>query len=212
MKNLALINYWNRFYATNKHMQASSFARFVNRKIIKKRTGNLIDIGCGNGRDCLFFSRNGHNVLGIDMSAEAILSNSRFSNKKLKFLKLDIGKGKINKKFDFVYCRFFLHAIDTKNEKKLLNFIKNIKKKNTYCFFEFRNHKDEIFKNKSKKDNEFVEFEKGHFRRLIDPEKFLNVLKEKFDIKILYQKSSKNLSIVKKDNPNLTRIIFIFNK
>ena len=84
MKNLALINYWNRFYATNKHMQASSFARFVNRKIIRKRTGNLIDIGCGNGRDCLFFSRNGHNVLGIDMSAEAILSNSRFSNKKLK--------------------------------------------------------------------------------------------------------------------------------
>ena len=77
------------------------------------------------------------------------------------------------------------------------------------AFFEFRNHNDEIFKNKKKKNhNDVIEFEKGHFRRIINPDKFIKNVKDKIKTKVVYKKSAKNLSIVKKDNPNLTRIIF----
>jgi tellurite methyltransferase len=209
MKKLKLINYWNKFYAKNKQMKESSFARFIKRKI-KNYSGKLIDIGCGNGRDSLFFSRNGQAVLGVDISKKAIANNSKISNNNLKFLRLDIAKTSFNRKFDYIYCRFFLHAIDHKDQQRLFNFIKKIKKKNTYCFFEFRNHNDKIFKKKT--HNDFVEFEKGHYRRIINPLNLVEELKKNFDIKILYLKSSKNLSIIKKDNPNLTRIIFNFRK
>ena len=117
----------------------------------------------------------------------------------------------MSKKFDVIYCRFFVHAISEKNENKLITLIKKIKKKNTLAFFEFRNHKDRMFqKKKIKKHNDVIEFEKGHFRRIIDPKKFIKKISSKIKLKVIYKKSAKNLSIVKNDNPNLSRIIFRF--
>ena len=103
------------------------------------------------------------------------------------------------------------NAFNEKTENKLLNLVNKIKKKNTLLFLEYRNHKDLIFKNiKNKKHNQLIEFEKGHFRRIIYTEKFIKKISKFFKGKIIFNKSAKNLSIVKKDNPNLSRIIFKF--
>ena len=209
MKKNLLINYWNTYYKSNKKIKESSFARFVIKKIDKN--SKIIDIGCGNGRDSFFFSKNDLKVTAIDISKNAIKNNSLKSNKNLKFLKFDIGKNTMSKKFDVIYCRFFVHAISEKNENKLIAFIKKIKKRNTLAFFEFRNHKDKMFqKKKIRKHNDVIEFEKGHFRRIIDPKKFIKKVSSKIKLKVIYKKSAKNLSIVKNDNPHLTRIIFRF--
>ena len=209
MKKNLLINYWDTYYKSNKKIKESSFARFVIKKIDKN--SKIIDIGCGNGRDSFFFSKNNLNVTAIDISKNAIKNNSLKSNKNLKFLKFDIEKNTMSKKFDVIYCRFFVHAISEKNENKLITLIKKIKKKNTLAFFEFRNHKDRMFqKKKIKKHNDVIEFEKGHFRRIIDPKKFIKKISSKIKLKVIYKKSAKNLSIVKNDNPNLSRIIFRF--
>ena len=117
----------------------------------------------------------------------------------------------MSKKFDLIYSRFFIHAINEKAENNLLKLIKKIKKKGTLIFLEFRNHKDRIFNvKKLKKHNEIIEFEKGHYRRIIDPIKFTEKFVKNLKCEIIYHKSSKNLSIVKNDNPHLTRIIFKF--
>ena len=209
MKKNLLINYWNTYYKNNKKIKESSFARFAIKKIDKN--SKIIDIGCGNGRDSFFFSKNDLKVTAIDISNNAIKNNSLKSNKNLKFLKFDIEKNTMSKKFDVIYCRFFVHAISEKNENKLITLIKKIKKKNTLAFFEFRNHKDRMFqKKKIKKHNDVIEFEKGHFRRIIDPKKFIKKISSKIKLKVIYKKSAKNLSIVKNDNPNLSRIIFRF--
>ena len=209
MKKNLLINYWDTYYKSNKKIKESSFARFVIKKIDKN--SKIIDIGCGNGRDSFFFSKNDLKVTAIDISNNAIKNNSLKSNKNLKFLKFDIEKNTMSKKFDVIYCRFFVHAISEKNENKLITLIKKIKKKNTLAFFEFRNHKDRMFqKKKIKKHNDVIEFEKGHFRRIIDPKKFIKKISSKIKLKVIYKKSAKNLSIVKNDNPNLSRIIFRF--
>lgn len=207
MKKKLLINYWNNYYDNFEKFKESSFARFVKKKI--KKNSKIIDIGCGNGRDSFFFSKNSFTVTGIDISKSAIKTNTMKSDKNLNFLRFDIGKDIIKKKFDVFYCRFFIHAISEETEKKLIIFLKKNKKKNSLAFFEFRNHNDEIFKNKKKKNhNDVIEFEKGHFRRIINPDKFIKNVKDKIKTKVVYKKSAKNLSIVKKDNPNLTRIIF----
>ena len=56
MKKNLLINYWDTYYKNNKKIKESSFARFVIKKIDKN--SKIIDIGCGNGRDSFFFSKN----------------------------------------------------------------------------------------------------------------------------------------------------------
>tara|TARA_B110001452_G_C15091751_1_gene380915 strand:+ start:179 stop:811 length:633 start_codon:yes stop_codon:yes gene_type:complete len=205
-----LINYWNKFYKKDSNSYESTFARFIHKKIHNKN-GKLLDIGCGNGRDSYFFNKKGFNVIGIDISNKAIQKNSQKKNKNLAFKKFDIGKNKTKNKFEFIYCRFFLHTIDESLENKLIELIKDSKNKGTMVFFEFRNYKDKIFgKFKTKDHNKIIEFEKGHFRRIIDPkifkEKFLLITKSK----LIYQKSGINLSIFKKDNPNLSRMIFKF--
>ena len=213
MKKSQLVKYWNRFYKKNTKYKESSFARFVFKKFRITKGKKLIDIGCGNGRDSFFFWKKNLDVSGLDISELAIKNNQLLSNKNLKFLKLDINKKIILKdRYDYIYSRFFLHAISKVSEKNLLNFINSIKKKNTYCFFEFRNHKDLIFKRKSAhiRHNSLIEFEKGHFRRVINPNKFIETITKIFKIKIIYTKSSINLSKVKNDNPNLSRIIFKF--
>lgn len=212
MKKKNLITYWDNYYDNIKNFRESSFAKFTLKYLKRKRRGKkIIDIGCGNGRDSLYFYKQNLDVVGIDISKRAIKKNSSYSKAKLKFVNLDIGKKTISGKFDFIYSRFFLHAINEKTENKLLNLVNKIKKKNTLLFLEYRNHKDLIFKNiKNKKHNQLIEFEKGHFRRIIYTEKFIRKISKFFRGKLIYNKSEKNLSIVKKDNPNLSRIIFKF--
>ncbi len=209
MKKKTLITYWNTYYGKSQKFKESSFAKFVFNKIKRNKSKKrLIDIGCGNGRDSIFFSKKKIYVTGIDISKKIIEKNSLFANLNLKFIKFDVEKNKMNKKFDYIYCRFFLHAISENGENKLIELIKKIKTKGTIIFFEFRNHKDKIFGyKKNQKHNSIIEFEKGHYRRIINTKKFLKKIKEKLDCKLIYNKSSKNLSVVKNDNPNLTRLI-----
>tara|TARA_B110000967_G_scaffold197552_1_gene229439 strand:+ start:42 stop:674 length:633 start_codon:yes stop_codon:yes gene_type:complete len=208
MKQKKLILYWNKFYNKKIISKESTFAKFAY-KIIKNQKGKILDIGCGNGRDSFFFNQKGYNVTGIDISQKAIQKNSKNKNKNIVFKKFDVGKNKVIGKFEIIYCRFFLHTVDHLLEKKLINLIKRSKKKKTIIFFEFRNFKDRIFgKFKASDHNKVIEFEKGHFRRIIDPKVFKNTFMKETKAKIIYEKSGINLSVVKKDNPNLSRMIF----
>ena len=205
-----LINYWNSFYKKKSISSESTFAKFTYRKI-KKFRGKILDIGCGNGRDAYFFNKKGFNVLGVDISQKAIQINSKDKIKNLIFKKFDVGKDKLKSKFEIIYCRFFVHTLDEMLENKLINIIKSTKKKNTLVFFEFRNYKDKIFGNfKSSDHNKMIEFEKGHLRRIIDTKVFKKKFITKTKSKIIYEKSGINLSVYKKDNPNLSRLIFKF--
>ena len=50
-------NFWNKFYkkklAVNK---PSNFAIFIY-KFLKKKKTKIVDVGCGNGRDLIFFKK-----------------------------------------------------------------------------------------------------------------------------------------------------------
>jgi tellurite methyltransferase len=209
--------YWNQFYnKKNINFKSSSFVKFIHERLKLYKLKRVIDIGCGNGRDTFFFMKKGYNVTAIDQSSEVIKNNCNIIKKynfstidKPKFLKFDISFDKINQKFDLIYSRFFLHAITKENEINFFRLINKIGKKNSFVCLEFRNSNDEIFKKfKLLKHNDFIEFNNKHFRRVIDTNLFVKKLLSKINCEITYIKSSKNLSIYKKDNPNLTRIIF----
>ena len=126
-------SYWNKYYKNNIVVsKQSDFAKFVLKRI-KKTTGSLIDIGCGNARDTIFFINNKVNAFGCDRSSTIIRKNNK--NKKIfyhmNFCKKEI---KLPKKFNFFYARFFIHAISLKEEEI---FFKNIKKKYRFILSNF---------------------------------------------------------------------------
>ena len=210
MQKNNLIKYWNQFYKKESIRHESTFARFTLKKINIKKS-RVLDIGCGNGRDSYFFNKKGFKVTGIDISKKAIQKNSKVLVKNLIFKKFDIDKDEIKNKYDVIYCRFFVHTVSELLENKLISLIKKSKNKGTLVFFEFRNYKDKIFGNfKAIDHNKIIEFEKGHFRRIIDPKIFLKKFLSATKSKLIYQKSGINLSIVKNDNPNLSRMIYKF--
>ena len=208
MKKSNLENYWNKYYSKKISFKHSSFAKFIFKFIKNKKFKTLIDIGCGSGRDSFFFASKGYKVTSVDISKEVIKLNSKKNFSNPKFIKFNVGKDKLNRKFDIIYSRFFLHAIDEKTENNLIKIINSIKKNSLICF-EFRNDKDKIFKKfKTTEHNKIIEFEKGHYRRIINSQKIIEKFKKTIKSRLIYERSSKNLSIYKNDNPNLTRIIF----
>ena len=211
MINKKISSYWNDFYSKDIRFKESSFARFVLKNVTNHKKIKLIDIGCGNGRDSFFFNKKGFDVLGIDISQTVIKKNSQISNKKISFLNFDVEKDTISKKFDIIYSRFFIHALSEKGECKFIQLVNKLKKNNTLIFLEFRNSKDPIFnKFENKNHNDFINFGNGHYRRFIDTKKFVTNFLKKTKSKNIYLRSSKNISVLKKDNPNLSRAIFKF--
>ena len=203
-------NFWNKFYknklAVNK---PSNFAIFINNFLKKKKT-KIVDVGCGNGRDLIFFKRKKFDFIGIDLSKNASL----LIKKKLKKVK---DKNKIfnddfvnfnykkNIKDNFsIYSRFTWHTINNKNEIIFLKKISQLQNLQ-YIFIETRSDKDDLFGvGKKISKNEFIT---DHYRRFINKKELVKKIKKNF--KIIYCKETKGFSKFKNEDPCLIRIIAI---
>ena len=108
---IRLISYWNNYYKEKKVVLPNSdFSTFCLKQINSNES--LIDIGCGDGRDSLFFSKSGIFTTGVDFSNDAIEINKHLEHEFLKFLVLNLKDiHKFNKSYDNAYCRFLFHAV-----------------------------------------------------------------------------------------------------
>ena len=201
--------YWDKYYRQKKKINlASNFAKFVNKKFLKKKD-IVLDVATGNGRDSFFFSKHIKFVYGIDKSKVAIDLN----NKKVDYLKIkninfkNLSSNQIKlfrKKVTFIYARFFIHAIREKIENKFLNDLKKYLGKTVTVGLEFRTTDDTLI-NKGTKIGKNERFY-THYRRFVDLKKFEKKLEEKNFI-ILYKKKGLNLSKTSNENPYLCRLI-----
>ena len=203
--------YWNSYYKKKRNNQKpSNFSYFISKKYLNKHS-IVMDIGPGDGRDAFYFTHKVKFIYGIDLSNVAI----KLNNKQAKLLNLknisfknisivDLNKIK-NKKIDFIYGRFFLHAIDNMKENIFLNNLKKYFNNGTYVALEFRTTKDNLIK-LGKKIGKYERIT-DHYRRFINVKTFEKKLKAK-KFKIIYKKQGINLSKTKKENPYLCRLIF----
>ena len=203
--------FWNKYYnSKDNNNKPSNFALFINKKYITKNT-YLIDVGTGDGRDTFYLRKKAKHIYSIDQSNIAIKKNrlkaKRLGIKNVSFKNLSSKNlNKIaNKKINFIYARFFLHAINEINEDILLKNIKKNFESKTIISFEFRTTRDILMK-KGKKLSKYERLT-DHYRRFIDTNKFEKKLKN-MKFKILYKKKGINLSKSPNDNPHLCRIIF----
>ena len=77
MKEILNIKYWNNYYKKrNLIIKPTKFAIFCKKKL-KKYKGVVYDIGCGNGRDSVYFNKNKIFCIGIDKSLRAIFGSKK---------------------------------------------------------------------------------------------------------------------------------------
>jgi SAM-dependent methyltransferase len=140
----------------------------------------VVEFGCGNGRDSLFFSRCGARVLALDAS-EAAIDHARDIGSKLPSGSIEfdccdvadserlsalVGKWTKPGARTIFYARFFLHSIDEDKQDALLRFIKGRMGPNDRLYLEFRTSLD------ASGPKEFGQ----HYRRYIDFEQFAATL------------------------------------
>lgn len=198
------IDYWNKFYKKFKVEQQSKFALFVYKKLIKlKKKFKMIDVGCGNGRDTIFFIKKKIDIIGLDQS-NVIKKNKNIFKK--NFVKKNICMKNLDfkKKFDVLYARFFIHTINAMEQENFLNNVKKIMRKSGLIFLEFRTIKDPLIK-RGIKISKYERYD-DHYRRFIDPNEFKNKLR-KMSYKIIYFKTSNKYSVYQNQRPHICRII-----
>jgi SAM-dependent methyltransferase len=161
--------HWNAFYS---HEQVplipSQFAAFVANEF--QGAPNVLELGCGNGRDLGLFRQHGARVVAVDGSQEAVASCQRRFSRDDRVTVLcgavgeaatwdqvrqALGPGAVT-----IYARFFLHAIDAASEGALLMQSAALLRERggTLCA-EFRTHRDEELQKVTAK----------HYRRFISP-------------------------------------------
>jgi SAM-dependent methyltransferase len=151
-------HYWDDFYSKQNPQTLalpSQFAAFVAQECAPGTV--VLEIGCGTGRDSLFFARHGFRVLGIDGSPAAILACDAAKRTQaietVSFHKLSVGSAEFD---DFVqyalpedrsgptmaFARFFLHAITDDEEDALLACLSRVLRTGDRGAFEYRTKRD----------------------------------------------------------------------
>jgi len=72
----------------------------------------LLDIGCGEGRNAVFFARNGYDVTAFDSSAKGVEKTKLLAKKasvKIDVFQADVNEFRLSEKFDVLFSTGVLH-------------------------------------------------------------------------------------------------------
>ena len=92
----------------------SSMARILFQKFLPQDGDKLLEIGSGEGRDAIFFARNGYQVTGFDASAEGLRKAKAWAADEglaIDFLQADINSYRPQEPVDVVFSSGALHYI-----------------------------------------------------------------------------------------------------
>lgn len=187
--------YWNNYYKKNGSYKPnpSLFADFVYQQYIKNCPGSVLELGCGDGRDLLFFaSTPGVKVVGIDSSDEAVRNINKLNLSNVYVACDDFVNSKtiFQGDYDYIYSRFTLHSISQRDQNRLIKNAYDGLKDGGLLLIEARSVNDEIF-GKGKKIGEDTYLYENHIRRFINKEELKRNLEEEgFVLEILDENDS----------------------
>jgi SAM-dependent methyltransferase len=164
--------YWDEFYGQQQPMARllpSQFATFLAGELPNRH--RIIEFGCGNGRDALFFDQHGHHVVGVDGSSQAI-RHCRMAAAALAadavFVEGSVSDADLPSRLPdrdgpvAVYARFFLHAITSDEEQAFLRCAAELTAPGDLMAVEYR----------TMCDQGQVKVTDAHFRRFLSPHQF----------------------------------------
>ena len=161
--------FWEQYYAgqikgdNTLVEQPSPFAVEVSSKLPKG--SKVLDFGCGNGRDSVFFASQGLTVVATDICSKAVeLTASKLPAGSEAFV--SDGLNLPNTPVDYAYARFVLHALTESDQDVVLRWMRRHVKRQV--FIETRSTKDPRFgRGQVVGRNAYVD---THYRRFMSAE------------------------------------------
>jgi tellurite methyltransferase len=206
-------DYWSNTYKTKRGdsdiiQEPSTFAKYC-KKYLPSGSGYIVDIGCGNGRDSLYFKENGHNVFLVDRSIEALDLIEVPNNNKTKIVKQELDLTQVDK-FDLTvpakcfYSRFSLHSLNQETQTKVLKWIAKYLILDGMVCIETRSKKDSKFGIGIKVDDD--SYIGTHYRRFQTTESLSEELVG-LGFSIVYTSECVIKGATKEEDANVIRII-----
>jgi len=204
-------NYWNSFYSKFNVSHPSQFC--VMTAVELKPENSIVEFGCGNARDSVYFASKGFTVFACDLSKDAIAKNKEtaaaMEGVNLSFEVVDainkdqvgavIAKAREAGQSDSIttYARFFLHSIDESQEDLFIGGLASAMKEGDELCFEYRCAEDEALDKVHGK---------GHYRRYIDTEALLKKMAG-MGFESVYSITGRGMAKYKSEDPYVSRII-----
>jgi len=193
------LNYWNVLYSKENFFGSgpTKLAKLAE-EILSKEDSKILEIGCGQGRDALHFSKLGYHVNAFDLSENAV----NYVNKAkeiFSFDNLNVFVHDATKKldfpmayFDFVYSNLALQFFEIDLLSKILSNTHKMMKKNSKFLLSTKKEGDKYYQT-GKKINEYAYEHKGIIRYFYPIEKLEKIFNENFNIISMEHDSHKNL-------------------
>ena len=203
--------YWADFYSRHEFADGSTFSQFVLER--PELPHNVVDIGCGDGRDSCALASSERLVLGLDASAEGVLRGAEHAQRldvsdSVSFAVCDVADPEsmsaLLKEFRArtggavtMYLRFFLHAIPDDVADVLLTTLKDFAEPGDWFAAEFRTVADEARNHVHGR----------HYRRYVDAEALRRQLEGELGFTVEYFTEGQGLSPYGDEDPVLCRIL-----
>lgn len=216
-ENHSETEYWSGYYGRlEAPVLPSQFALFVANEVA---TGELpavrtvCDVGCGNGRDALFFLQQGFLLRGLDSSAGAIAAcNDRLlqigeaAAPRARFVQgpADTAASWQAMARDIegpvlIYARFFFHAIDDEAQTRVLGLARELLGRTGGAFCaEYR----------TPQDSDATKVTPSHYRRFIDPDSFAREIQAS-GLNVVWRAEGRGMAKYKGDDAHVARILAV---
>ncbi len=197
--------FWKEYYQTHRlASKPSNFAKFVSPFL--SENGYFIELGCGNGRDSIYFSDSSLKIISIDQCSDEInfLSKEFAAKDNISFMAGDMTTLDVLNDANYLYSRFTLHSVKLEQEVQILNWALQSLDKNGLFFIEVRSIHDELYGQGTKIGNH--EFITDHYRRFVDLEE-IKKRAIKIGFNILYSIQDRGFAPYSNEDPITIRLI-----
>ena len=189
MKEEKIISYWSDMYSRPNVFGTgpTKLAKMANDLIHDNSIKNILEIGCGQGRDCIFFAEKGYSVETFDISENAI----RFVNKtkessnlkNLNAIVHDVTEpfSYPNIFFDFVYSNLALQFFNIDSLEKIFTNIYRVMKEESTILFSTKKKGDKYYDFGTKISEDAYEY-KGITRYFYDKSILEHMFEQQFEI------------------------------
>lgn len=155
---------WDDTYKLRKMVSPLDFTMKAFAYLQKKPGCSILDIGCGDGRDSLFFAEKGLRVTAIDFSAEAIkrvtTANPAIDAHVMDILAMNFPDAS----FDAIYAHLSLHYFDDVQTDAVFDVIHRTLKEDGLFFVKCKSITDPLYgKGKEVGKDIFIDEHQRHF-------------------------------------------------
>ena len=150
---LKKLGYWNDLYEKNNYFGTGPtiLAAYAKKILDEYSLKNILELGCGQGRDSIYFAKLGYSIIASDISENAIKFIEKISNdenlKNLQLVVHDVQKplNFQNSKFDMVYSNLALQFFDLYQLSKIFSNIADVMLPNSFFLFSTKKVGDKYY-------------------------------------------------------------------